>query len=224
QRLRDTWSTLRTAAADIAAEEAASGQAWTGETGGGRALGALRPGRRAFVGFAMAAGASWLALRPPLQLWPSVTELAADYHTGTGEQRQVDLSERVVVAMNTQTRMDVLSSRATRHGIDLIEGEAEIIADAPTASTTASVGPVLVVAGRGRMQAEVARFNVRRTGTQVCVTCVSGSIAFDHPQQRLTLGAPQQLIYDDRSVRPVSDVDPRVATAWRRGVLVFNRM
>jgi transmembrane sensor len=220
-RLRDTWSTLRTAGADIAAEDAASGQAWTGDAGRVRTLGVLRPGRRAFAGFAIAAGASWLALRPPLQLWPALTDLAADYRTGTGEQRQVALSERVVVAMNTQTRMDVLSSQSVRHGINLIEGEAEIIADAPS---TARTGPVLVVAGRGRMQADVARFDVRRTGSQVCVTCVSGSIAFEHPQQRLILGAAQQLIYDDRAVQQVSDVDPTVATAWRRGVLVFNRM
>jgi transmembrane sensor len=220
-RLRDTWSTLRTAAADIAAEDAASGQAWTGETGRMHALGVLKPGRRAFAGFAIAAGASWLALRPPLQLWPAVTDLAADYRTGTGEQRQVDLSGRVVIAMNTQTRMDVLSSQGAGQGINLIDGEAEIIADAPSA---ARAGPVLVVAARGRMQADVARFNVRRTGAQVCVTCVSGSLAFEHPQQRLTLGAAQQLIYDDRSIRQVSDIDPTVATAWRRGVLVFNRM
>jgi transmembrane sensor len=223
-RLRDTWSTLRTAAADIAAEEAASGEAWTGETGRGRALSAFRPGRRAFAGFAIAAGASWLALRPPLALWPSVMDLAADYRTATGEQRQLALSGHVVVTMNTQTRVDVLSAQAAQQGIHLLEGEAEITAGVPSATHAGPPGPVLVVAGRGRMQADVARFDVRRTGEQVCVTCVSGSIAFEHPLRRLTLGAAQQLIYDDRSVQQVYAVDPTQATAWRRGVLVFNRM
>jgi transmembrane sensor len=252
--ISDTWTVLQTAAAEFRVErEAARG---LHGTRAGR-LEALRPGRRAFVGFAVAAGASWLALRPPLQLWPSIGEFAADYHTGTGEQRQVALSDRVMVEMNTQTRINVLSTQTiqsiqatqtaqgaqavaevnaaragssaaaptevTAHrGIDLLAGEAEIVAAAPAPGHTGRVHPVMVVAGRGRMQAQVARFNVRRTGDQVCVTCLSGSVAFEHPQQRLTLAANQQLVYNDRDLRLVSEVDPNIVTAWRRGLLVFN--
>src|ERR1700761_220572 len=52
-----TWGAVDTLAARLAAEDAASGQLWTGN-----ASHPLRPGRRAFVGFAVAAGASWFAL------------------------------------------------------------------------------------------------------------------------------------------------------------------
>jgi transmembrane sensor len=223
QAISDVWSSLNAAATEMDTEAPAFTRAWTGHEGATRPL---RPGRRAFAGFALAAGASWLALRPPLGLWPSlgdyVADYAADYRTATGEQRSVELSRRMTVEMNTQTRIDVLPVQTAQHGIDLLAGEAEIVARAPSAGVTGSSSPVLVVAGRGRMRADVARFDVRRTGGDVCVTCVSGSIAFEHPQRRLMLGAAQQLVYNDREVRAVSTADPRAVTAWRRGVLVFN--
>jgi transmembrane sensor len=219
--LREMWSTLRGVGALVAQEEANADLSPVGIAGRAHAL---RPGRRALIGFAVAAGASWLALRPPLQLWPAVSDFAADYHTGTGQQRQVPLSERVTVEMNTQTRINILPTQAgaaARHGIELLAGEAEILAATPSVDRT-PLSPVVVVAGRGRLTARIARFDVRRTDAQVCVTCVSGSIAFEHPQQSLTLLANQQLIYNDRDLRVVSQVDPSAVMAWRRGVLVFN--
>ncbi|MEJ0004654.1 MAG: FecR domain-containing protein [Pararobbsia sp.] len=218
--LRDVWTTLRTAAAEFAEEKPAA-RAWPPSAARAQVL---RPGRRAFVGFAVAAGASWLALRPPLQLWPALGDFAADYRTGTGEQRRVAISERVVVEMNTQTRLDVLASRSSRDGIRLLAGEAEVIAAAWPAGNASTSSPFLVVAGRGRLQAQTARFNVRRTGDQVCVTCLSGSVALDHPDGRRTLLAAQQLVYDDSAVHTVSRVNAAAVTAWRRGVLVFDRM
>lgn len=218
--LRDTWNLLRSAAAELADETpAAANDEWLAEA---RRDKTVRTGRRAFVGFAVAAGASWLALRPPLELWPSLTDLAADYRTGTGEQRSVVLSDRVVVEMNTQTRLDVLPVQAATRGIDLLAGEAEIDAKPSTALGDALLRQVTVVAGKGRMQAVTARFNVRRGGGSVCVTCLSGSLALDHPSARLTLRANDQVVYDDRKVEPVSRVDPSGFVAWRRGVLVFN--
>jgi transmembrane sensor len=219
QALRDMWTSLRAAASEFAQEKPVA-RMWPRPAV--RAF-ARRPGRRAFVGFAVAAGASWLAFRPPMQLWPALGEFAADYRTGTGEQRQVALSEHVVVEMNTQTRIDVLSAQTGGNGIHLLAGEAEVIAAAP-AMGTGTASPFVVTAGRGRLQAQNARFDVRRTGDEVCVTCVSGSVSVDHPRRQLTLQAAQQLVYDDREVRPVSHVDTVAVTAWRRGLLVFDRI
>ncbi|MBN3792783.1 FecR domain-containing protein, partial [Burkholderia sp. Ac-20353] len=156
-----------------------------------------------------------------LGLWPSLGELAADYSTGTGEQRQVALSSRVTVEMNTQTRLDVIATQADR-GVKLVAGEAEVDAAPPVAGRVDALRPVTVVAGVGRLRAEVARFNVRRTNDQVCVTCLSGTVALDHPGGRRALGANEQVTYDDRGVQPVSRVDSGAITAWRRGMLVFN--
>jgi transmembrane sensor len=219
--LRDTWTSLRGAAAELAQEERANGTAWRGEAKRSPSH-PLRPGRRAFVGFALAAGASWLALKPPMQLWPALGDFAADWRTGTGERRRVVLSSRVEIEMNTQTRLDKLALRDTLHSVELVAGEAEIVAARPPAGYTGPIRAVAVVAGRGKMQAQVARFDIRRTDGQVCVTCISGTVAFEHPSRKLTLQPSQQIVYDDRDVHAVSDVDPGVVTSWRRGVLVFN--
>jgi transmembrane sensor len=211
-----TWNVLGAAAANIADEARANQR---------RKPQGMRVGRRAFVGFAVAAGASWLALRPPLGLWPALSDFAADYRTGTGEQRRVALSERVSVEMNTQTRLNLLptvTGTAGPHAIELLMGEAEIIAAAPAAGRDQPIRVIAVVAGKGRLQARVARFDVRRTGEEICVTCVSGSVSFEHPLQRLDLAAGQQVVYDDRRVDSVVPVNPAVVTAWRRGVLEFD--
>jgi transmembrane sensor len=209
---------------DQAAHDVVSGRAWVAGPKGH----AWRPGRRAFVGAAVAAGASWLALRPPLNLWSALGDFTSDYRTGVGEQRRVTLADRTVVEMNTQTRIDVLSGDASAapNGIHLIAGEAELATGNPAAvlagRTSSLARPFVVVAGRGRLQAYAARFDVRRTGDEVCVTCVSGAVTLDHPGGRSTLSASQQLIYDERTVRPASTVDSSSVTAWRRGVLVFR--
>jgi transmembrane sensor len=217
RKLRHTWTALRTAAVDIAQEKTQSGHALNDRAR------AMRTGRRAFVGFAVAAGASWLALRPPLHLWPAIGEMGADYRTRTGEGRQLTLSNRVTVTMNTRTRIDMLGDQTARHGIDLLAGEADIVASLPVMGGGA-FRPIEVIAGRGRLRAEVARFDVRHDDGQVCVTCVSGALTLEHPQRRLVLSSAQQVSYDDRGVGAVSQVNPMVVTAWRRGLLVFDDM
>jgi transmembrane sensor len=233
----DAWSALSTAAAEVIEEQPAAARSWDGKASPGRTP-AFRPGRRAFAGFAVVAGASWLALRPPLGLWPSlgdyVADYAADYRTGTGEQRRLALSDQVVVEMNTQTRLNLVTAQAgstARHDIDLLAGEAEIVTNVPAADITArsvapvtSALPVVVAAGRGRVQAKVARFDIRRTDDEVCVTCVSGSVTIEHPQRHLTLLAAQQVIFDNHGVRAVSRVDSAATTAWRQGLLVFRNV
>ena len=87
----------------------------------------------------------------------------------------------MTVALNTQTRLDVLAASNAAHGVEVVAGEAEIDAAAPPAGRATPIQPVTVVAGGG-LQATVARFNVRRTGSQVCVTCLSGTVALEHPR------------------------------------------
>ncbi|MGK5011371.1 FecR family protein [Janthinobacterium sp. MDB2-8] len=169
----------------------------------------LRPGRRAFLGGALAAGVAVLALRPPLGAWPSLQELSADYRTGTGEQRQVALSQQMSVQMNTQTRINVRAPEA----IELLGGEAEILA-------SGARQPVTVVAGAGRLLAQSARFNVRHTDDAVCVTCLAGAVEVVWQQHRQTLDAGQQLVYDDRGVQAATAA-PEEASTWRTGALSF---
>jgi transmembrane sensor len=221
--LSDVWSSLDAAMSEVAQQDPQKARRWQDAAAAAAPVRVLRPGRRAFVGFALAAGASWLAIRPPLQLWPALGDYMADYRTGTGEQRQVKLSDRVLVEMNTQTRVNILHTAGTQHSIDLVAGEAEIVAAPLAVGRGDALRPVVVTAGRGRVQAEIARFDVRYVGEQVCVTCLAGSVRVEHPRGSLTLQAAQQVVYGNGEAAPVATtIDPGVVTAWRRGILVFK--
>ncbi|NHQ92004.1 FecR family protein [Janthinobacterium lividum] len=169
-----------------------------------------RPGRRVFLGGALAAGVAALALRPPLGAWPSLQELSADYRTGTGEQRQIALSQQMTVRMNTQTRINVRAPEA----IELLGGEAEIVA-------SGARQPVSVLAGAGRLLAQSARFNVRHTDDAVCVTCLAGAVEVVWQQRRQTLDAGQELVYDEQGVQAATAAPAGEASAWRTGALSF---
>jgi transmembrane sensor len=202
--------TLRRAAAEIAAEYPSS-------TGGARCP-AGRPvsaGRRALLGGAIAASAAaaaYLALRPPMGLWPSLAELTAEYRTATGEQRQVTLADGVSLAMNTQTSIAVPSPRE----IELIAGEAEIRIGQPPSQ------PLEVVAAGGRTIAGEATFNVRRYGSLVAVTCLEGGVEVRQHHRSANLRASQQVSYGNGNLGDIVSVDPALVTAWRQGLLIFH--
>ncbi|UVH57833.1 FecR domain-containing protein [Variovorax paradoxus] len=180
------------------------------------------PGRRAFLGGAVAASvtAGVVAVYPPLGLWPSVEELAADYRTGTGEQRQLALGRDVNVQMNTQTVINRVGTGggagAETVGLELVAGEAEIALDGSAS--------FFVDAGGGRLQARVARINVRYTGPQVCVTCLEGRVTVSVAGQRRMLEQGSQLFYDKSGMQEPVGADLAGVGAWRTGVLSFDRM
>lgn len=216
-----TWQRMRTASAASLGQAPAAGSprglAWWGQR-------VAHMDRRAFLGGAVAAGAAWLALRPPLQLWPSLEDAAAqyraDYHTDTGEQRQVEPAAGLQVAMNTRTRLDVRAPGA----IELLNGEAEIIAGQALPGNRPPAGAYTIFAGAGRIQAHAARLNVRCTGTRVEISCLEGVAELQHPLRRVTLGPAQQLNYGADSLGAPVPVDPAIVTAWRRGLLVFDNV
>ncbi|MDC8756442.1 FecR family protein [Janthinobacterium fluminis] len=183
------------------------------QAGGAPFAAAPRPaarGRRVFLGGALAAALGGvLALRPPLDLWPAVDEFAADYRTGTGEQRQVALDEQVTVQMNTQTRFNVRAG----DGIALLAGEAEIVVRGAHAFA--------VEAGGGRLLARSGRFNVRQSGPQVCVTCLDGRVELLHAGLRRSLAAGSQAVYEGEQLLRLDKVDAGSVVAWRSGVLAF---
>lgn len=170
-------------------------------------------GRRALLGGALAASMAWLALRPPLQLWPAMADLSADFHTGTGEQRQVAMGAGVVVEMNTQTRIS-RRSNAGGQTFELLTGEAEV---------KAGNGSVAVIAAGGAIFAEQARFNVRHTDTAVCVTCLEGALRIEHLREQAILTAGHQLVYNHDDFGAAHAVDAASVSAWRQRQLVFNQ-
>jgi transmembrane sensor len=176
-----------------------------------------RPSRRLVVGGALAACAAYVVVRPPLQLWPSMSELAADYRTAAGEQRRVALAGGASMELNTRTSVTLKRSGESVNGIELIDGEALIDTGRDTTS------PFTVIAGNGRVSATSARFNVRHDGTTSCVTCIDGEIDIQRLGATQRLAAQQQYTYGERGTGAAAAADTKVATAWQDGLLVFQR-
>ncbi|MBR8653494.1 FecR domain-containing protein [Achromobacter sp. Marseille-Q0513] len=175
----------------------------------------VNPGRRAFFGTAVAAGGAALAVWPPLSLWPSLLDYTADFRTGTAEQRSVALSEALTVQMNTQTRINRRAAMDAGKAIELVAGEAQVDAAGGGEAVT-------VYAGAGATHARQARFNLRYTGPQVCVTCLQGSVAVEQAGRRQTLEPGQQLYYDESGLRAAVPADMAMVEAWRSGTLSFS--
>lgn len=188
-------------------------QAVAAEGARNRARKSLSTGRRAFLGGALAASATYLAFKPPLGLWPGLDTLGADYRTAAGEQRRVSLGDALDVQMNTLTRINV-SGSGDGAVIELADGEAEIRSGPAVA---------VVVAGNGRITAKDAAFNVRYIGGQARLCCLSGVVRLAHEQGVFDVVANRELRYDDRRVMPPVQVDPAIVTAWRQGWLVFDQ-
>ncbi|MGO4715618.1 FecR family protein [Bradyrhizobium sp. 2TAF24] len=181
---------------------------------------APRIGRRAFLGgaaAATAAAACYLVVRPPLELWPSLSELAADYRTGVGQRRDIVIADAVPVAMNTQTSIVLRPAMPGLDRFELIAGEAAIDA------TMLKGKAVRVIAGDGSATATAANFSVRCDGPATSVTCVAGNVRVAVADQEVMLGAGQQVVYRRGGLGAVTAVDPTVVTAWRSGYLMFRK-
>lgn len=176
----------------------------------------MRMGRRAMLGGALAAGAAYLVVRPPLGLWPSLSELTSDYRTATGQQRRITTDGGATIAMNTQTSVDIRPAAGEAERIELIAGEAAI-ATAANASRS-----IVAFAGDGRATATDATFNMRRSGSSVCVTCVTGAVLVEQRGHPVTLQQRQQVSYADEGMGPAVEVDPAGVMAWQEGILVFH--
>lgn len=182
---------------------------------------AARPriGRRGFLAgglAASAAGAAILAVRPPLDLWPSWTELAADYRTEIGQQRQIKLFDSVVIDMNTRTSIALRSSGNEAKRIELLTGEAMV------STPQKAAGAVAVIAGDGSITARDARFNVRRDPNSVCVTCLDGEVRIERQSMSQTLSVGRQIAYSDRELGAIVVADPAFVTAWQGGIVIFH--
>lgn len=164
-------------------------------------------GRRAFLGGAIAATAAVVMVRVGVP--GGFSGLTADYRTAVGEQRQVLLSEGVSLELNTQTRISRVGQ-----GIELLEGEVEVVARVAQ--------PLKVQAGEGWVSAAQARFNVRNTDSNVCVTCIDGSLLVDVSGRSVRLDGGRQLTYGVGGLGEPVAVDAQAVVAWREQVLVFN--
>lgn len=163
---------------------------------------------------AAGAAAAAVAVHPPLALWPSISELQADYRTATGEQRTLALAAGVALQLNTQTAMSRLDD-GPEPGMRLVRGEVAV-------DLRQARAPFALVAGPGRVLAQDAQFEVRHLDDGSCVTCITGRLQVAHAAGTRELLAGQQLRYGDQGFEPVRTVDTAQWSAWRTGLLIFR--
>lgn len=171
--------------------------------------------RRAVLCGALAASvaAAAVMVRPPLDLWPSLSELAADFRTAKGERRRIVLAGEVVIDLNTQTS---LSRRGSDRQLDLLAGEALVTCRRSPA------GQLELAAAGGSVVAEDADFAVRCDNGAVTVSCLSGTVEVQHRAGSVKLAAGLQTDYSARSISQPIVSDAEVATGWMSGRLVFK--
>ncbi|MCU1761407.1 FecR family protein [Pseudomonas sp. 14P_8.1_Bac3] len=169
-------------------------------------------GRRAFLGGAIAASAAFFLIRGTVP--GGFSGLGADYITEVGEQRRVDLEDGVSLELNTQTRINRRESAGGTRDLVLLSGEVEV-------QTRASV-VLKMQAGTGWLSASQARFNLRNTDQNVCVTCLDGALQVDVLGRSIRLESGQQLTYGARQAGTPQAVDTSLVIAWRQQILVFK--
>lgn len=169
-------------------------------------------GRRAFLGGAIAASAAFFLIRASVP--GGFSGLGADYITEVGEQRRVDLADGVSLELNTQTRINRRTGANGDQALELISGEVEVL--------TRAHSTLKVQAGSGWLIANQARFNLRNTEQNVCVTCLDGALQVDVLGRSIRLQSGEQLTYGAREISVPQTVDTSTVVAWRQQVLVFN--
>jgi transmembrane sensor len=173
-------------------------------------------GRRAFMTGSLAASAAavaYAAFNPPLDLWPSISEMTADYRTATGEQRQIALADGVAIEMNTQTSIGLRPAADDAERIELISGESTVRTKSHT---------LQIAAGDGHARATDAVFNIRRDGDRVSITCLEGEVRVTCRASTINLTSKDQVSYSGAGLSAVAQSDPAVVTSWREGFLVFH--
>ncbi len=162
-----------------------------------------------------ASAAALLVTRPPLGLWPSLSEIDADYRTQIGERRQIDVAGSLSVEMNTRTSLDLRPTHGGGTRVDLIAGEVTIAkADAH--------GDITVHAGGTTVHMRQGCLDVRKDGEMVNVTCVEGTLDVRGGARAESLLAGFQVSHGARGLGAPTGIDPDVSLAWRRGLLVFQ--
>ena len=137
------------------------------------------------------------------------------YATGIGEQRSLTLADGSTVELNSRSKIKIRYSARARD-IELLEGQALFrVEKDPTR-------PFIVGSGATRVRAVGTQFDVYRKSTGTVVTVVEGRVAIVGGEQKLSLGAGEQLTATPRALKKAAHPNVVTATAWTQRQLVFD--
>lgn len=140
------------------------------------------------------------------------------YATDVGEARVVQLADGSTVKLDTGSSIKVVFSGGQRR-VELQRGRALFTVAHDTSR------PFVVLAGGTQVRAVGTVFDVRRAGTGVTVSMVSGRVEVSGPS--LPIGPPKRLAVGQRAlVSPeglqIQTINVADATSWADGRLVFR--
>lgn len=172
---------------------------------------ARRQAIKALAVLVFAGGSAWALHRE---------NLAADYHTGTGERRQLRLADGSQVTLDTDSALDIHFDGRQRQ-LYLRSGRIHI-----ATAMDAAGRPFLVYTAEGSAQALGTRFTVHQRPGRSQVAVFAGAVALrprldaGHP---LILNAGQQASFDAGGSEPPGAAASADA-AWQQGMLIVNAM
>lgn len=178
---------------------------------------AERPGRRAVLRYAVAAGVVAVAIGLGVfSIQPK--PYSAEFSTRLGEHRQVTLPDGSMMELNSRSVVAVHFEKG-RRGVVLKSGEAMFSVEHDTRR------PFVVAAGAGQVTVTGTRFDVRRDNDQTRVVVEAGTVKVQGraADAIVTLTAGRGTHIDGQgNVVPAYAVNAEELTAWRTGKLVFN--
>ncbi|PTU77601.1 amino acid ABC transporter substrate-binding protein [Pseudomonas indoloxydans] len=142
----------------------------------------------------------------------------ADYHTASGEQRDLLLADRSQVRLNSRSALDIEFDENERR-LHLRSGE--ILVQTAKGDTR----PFIVETEQGRLRALGTRFLVRREGTATELIVLQSAVA-----ARPLASSQERIIHSGEQVRmdsqhlSASHPAPIGADAWSRGMLVADNL
>lgn len=172
-----------------------------------------------FAWLALTGGGASLAIRSPL--WQ---ETVADYHTKTGERRDVMLADGTRLVLNTRTSVNVDFDRE-RRDIALLAGEVLIVTGHALVDGRADTRPFSVRTAEGSVLALGTRFVVRREEASTTVAVLESRVRItpDHQPVAHTLDAGEQASFTRDGVWSSAPVDAQIS-AWTHGRIAATDM
>jgi transmembrane sensor len=163
------------------------------------------------------AAAVLLAVGLTVQNTPWLDRLRADYATGTGESRTVELADGSQLQLNTDSAIQVRMSGGERQ-IRLLRGEGFF------SVTKDPARPFVVQSGDGWVKVVGTQFSVARRDAQTRVQVAQGKVQVSAGSGTPVYLEPGRAVeYQGQHLAEVRGFDPASGFAWRQRQLVFRQ-
>jgi transmembrane sensor len=148
---------------------------------------------------------------------PWLDRWRADYTTGTGETRRIELADGSRLQLNTDSAVQIHLSAGQRQ-VRLLRGEAwfEVTKD--------PARPFVVESGTGTVTVVGTQFSVAQRNARTQVQVAQGKVAVSAGDGAPVYLEPGRAVeYQDRRLSEVHGFDPATGFAWRQRQLVFRQ-